>query len=190
MGDLRLVAVHLVDSTLCVDAYRYISAVLLALAAMMQMELPHINVLSKIDMVMDHSDDLSFRLDYYAGVEDLSHLLRTLQTNEHPMSVKFREFNRLMAELVEDYSLVCFEPLDIQDQECVMRVLARCDAANGHIMNAEKVEDPSDPVSGLRLFQVGMSAQEPLDDYLERYEERHSERKRQEKESNATRRQT
>merc|ERR1712039_623562 len=64
--DLRLVAVHLVDSTLCVDAYRYISAVLLALAAMMQMELPHVNVLTKIDMLMDHSDDLSFRLEYYA----------------------------------------------------------------------------------------------------------------------------
>merc|ERR1719210_2912150 len=37
--DLRLVATHLVDSTLCVDGYRFISAVLLALAAMMQMEL-------------------------------------------------------------------------------------------------------------------------------------------------------
>ena len=61
------------DSTLCVDAYRYLSAVFLwhsqlekwrkwktapfsepprSLSAMMQLELPHINVLSKIDMVM------------------------------------------------------------------------------------------------------------------------------------------
>merc|ERR1712187_450452 len=130
----------------------------------------------------EHSDDLSFRLDYYAGVEDLSHLLQTLQTSEHPMNVKFREFNRLMAELVEDYSLLMFEPLDIQDQECVMRVLARCDAANGHIMNAEKVDDPSDPVSGVRLFGVGMSNTEPMEDYLERYEERHAARKKEEEE--------
>jgi len=89
-----------------------------------------------------------------------------------------------MAELVEDYSLVCFEPLDIQDQECVMRVLARCDAANGHIMNAEKVDDPSDPVSGIRLFGVGMRNTEPLDDYLERYEERHAARKNEESKIN------
>ncbi|CAK9039702.1 unnamed protein product, partial [Durusdinium trenchii] len=171
--DLRLVAVHLIDSTLCVDAYRYLSAVFLSLSAMMQLELPHINVLSKIDMVMDHTDDLSFSLDYYAGVSDLSQLLWTLQTTRHPMSEKFKEFNRLIAELIEDYGLVSFEPLDIQDKECALRVLGRCDTANGHIMNSEKVEDPSDPVSGVRLFQAGFSdAGEFLDEYLERYEER------------------
>lgn len=179
--DLRLVAVHLIDSTLCVDAYRYISAVLLSLSAMMQMELPHLNVLSKIDMVMDHTEDLDFRLDYYATVEDLSHLLRTLQTTRHPMSIKFREFNELMAELIEDYGLVSFEPLDIQDKECALRVLGRCDTANGHIMNAEKIEDPSDPISALRLFQAGISdASEPLEEYLERYEERLLARKQEE----------
>merc|ERR1711988_1977332 len=114
--DMRLVAVHLIDSTLCVDAYRYISAVLLSLSAMMQLELPHVNVLSKIDMVMDHTDDLTFRLDYYAEVDNLSHLLRTLQTTKHPLSQKFKQFNELMADMVEDYGLVSFEPLDIQDK--------------------------------------------------------------------------
>mmetsp|Transcript_18097 Transcript_18097/g.37702 ORF Transcript_18097/g.37702 Transcript_18097/m.37702 type:complete len:242 (-) Transcript_18097:5-730(-) len=179
--DLRLVAVHLIDSTLCVDVHRYISAVLLSLAAMMQMELAHINVLTKIDLVMDHTDDLTFRLDYYAGVQDLSHLLRTLHTNNHPLSIKFGEFNKLLAELIEDYGLVSFEPLDIQDKECAMRVLSRCDTANGHVMNAEKIEDPSDPVSGLRLFHTAMSATgEPMEDYLERYEERYQERKDEE----------
>lgn len=170
--DLRLTAVHLIDSTLCVDAYRYMSAVLLSLAAMMQMELPHINVLTKIDMLMDHRDDMPFRLDYYAGVDDLSHLLRTLHAGSHPLSKKFREFNALMAEMIEDYALVKFEPLDIQDKECAMRVLARCDTANGHIMNAEKVDDPSDPVSGLRLFETSFNDNEELEDYLERYEAR------------------
>jgi len=171
--DFRLVSVHLIDSTLCVDAYRYISAVLLSLSAMMQMELPHVNVLTKIDMLMDHTDDLPFKLDYYAGVYDLSHLLRTLQTNRHPMSQKFKQLNALMAGMIEDYGLVNFEPLDIQDKECAMRVLSRCDTANGHIMNAEKIHDPSDPVSGIRLFQTGVSdGTEPMEEYLERYEER------------------
>jgi GTPase SAR1 family protein len=171
--DMRLVAVHLIDSTLCVDAYRYLSAVLLSLSAMMQMELPHINVLSKIDMLMDHTDDLSFRLDYYTTVDNLSHLLRTVQTIEHPLSQKFGEFTRLMADLIEDYGLVSFEPLDIQDRECALRLLSRCDTSNGHVMNAEKIHDPSDPVSGIRLLATGFSdSTEPIEDYLERYEER------------------
>eukprot|EP00927_Polykrikos_kofoidii_P066055 TRINITY_DN61717_c0_g1_i1.p1 TRINITY_DN61717_c0_g1~~TRINITY_DN61717_c0_g1_i1.p1 ORF type:complete len:324 (-),score=60.67 TRINITY_DN61717_c0_g1_i1:125-1096(-) len=175
--DLRLTAVHLLDATLCVDAYRYMSAVLVALSAMMQMELPHINVLTKIDMLMDHTDDMPFKLDYYATVMDLSHLLRTVHTNEHPMSAKFGKFNKLLADLIEDYGLVSFELLDIQDSECALRVLARCDTANGHIMHAEKVDDPSDPVSGLKLFNVGLGEDaEALDDYLERYEQRLQER--------------
>lgn len=171
--DLRLVAVHLIDSTLCVDVYRYISAVLLSLAGMMQMELPHVNILSKIDMLMDQTDDLPLRLDYYAEANNLSHLLKTLQTNRHPLSVKFKQLNELMAEMIEDYGLVGFEPLDIQDKECALRVLARCDTANGHIMNAEKITDPSDPVGGLRLFTTALgSAEEPLDEFIERFEER------------------
>jgi len=181
--DLRLTCVHLIDSTLCVDAYRYVSAVLVALAAMMQMELPHVNVLSKLDMVMDHTDDLDFKMDYYANVDNLSHLMRTLQVNKHPLSEKFGRFNNMMAELIEDFGLVSFEPLDIQDKECAMRVLARVDQSNGHMMNAEKIDDPSDPVSGLRLFEVGFSASEPIEDMLERYEERLEARKEKEEEA-------
>lgn len=45
-------------------------------------------------------------------------------------------------------------------------------------MNSEKIEDPSDPVSGLRLFHTAVSdAGEPLEEYLERYEERYQARK-------------
>eukprot|EP00929_Paragymnodinium_shiwhaense_P038239 TRINITY_DN20242_c0_g1_i1.p1 TRINITY_DN20242_c0_g1~~TRINITY_DN20242_c0_g1_i1.p1 ORF type:complete len:326 (-),score=89.05 TRINITY_DN20242_c0_g1_i1:25-1002(-) len=183
--DLRLTCVHLIDSTLCVDAYRYVSAVLVSLSAMMQMELPHVNVLSKLDMVMDHTDDLTFRMDYYANVDNLSHLLRTLHVNKHPLSEKFGRFNQMMAELIEDYGLVSFEPLDIQDKECALRVLARVDQANGHIMNAEKVDDPSDPVSGIRLFHVAVSDTETVEDMLERYEERLQARREKEDDEDA-----
>merc|ERR1712072_1497142 len=106
------------------------------------------------------------------GGDNLSQLLRTLQTNRHPLSTKFAEFNRLMAEMIEDYSLVAFEPLDIQDKECALRVLGLCDTANGHVMNAEKIEDPSDPVSGIRMFSVTMSEGLPMEDHLESYAER------------------
>merc|ERR1712050_86112 len=124
-------------------------------------------------LIENHNDDLSFNIDYYAGVDNLSHLLRTLQTNKHPLSTKFAEFNRLLAELIEDYGLVGFEPLDIQDKECALRVLGRCDTANGHMMNAEKIEDPSDPVAGVRVFGTMMKDGAPLEEHMERYEERY-----------------
>lgn len=48
---MQLTAVHLVDAHLCSDPGKYVSALLLSLSTMLHMELPHINVLSKIDLI-------------------------------------------------------------------------------------------------------------------------------------------
>jgi GTPase SAR1 family protein len=49
--DFRLTAVHLVDAHLCSEPGMYVSALLMSLSAMLHLELPHINVLSKIDLI-------------------------------------------------------------------------------------------------------------------------------------------
>ena len=49
--DYSLAAVHLVDSQLCSDLGKYISALLLSLTTMLHLELLHINVLSKMDLI-------------------------------------------------------------------------------------------------------------------------------------------
>lgn len=48
--DLRFVAVHLIDSHHCTDPYKFISAATLSLQAMLRLGLPHLNVLSKVDL--------------------------------------------------------------------------------------------------------------------------------------------
>lgn len=44
-------AVNLVDSHYCADASKYIAALLMSLSMMLQLELPAINVFSKIDLI-------------------------------------------------------------------------------------------------------------------------------------------
>ncbi len=48
---MQLAAVHLVDSHLCSDPSKYVSALLLSLSTLLHLELPHVNVLSKIDLI-------------------------------------------------------------------------------------------------------------------------------------------
>jgi hypothetical protein len=48
---MQLAAVHLVDAHLCSDPGKYVSALLLSLSTMLHLELPHVNVLSKIDLI-------------------------------------------------------------------------------------------------------------------------------------------
>ncbi|KAL3571475.1 hypothetical protein D5086_025379 [Populus alba] len=60
--NLRLTAVHLVDAHLCSDPGKYVSALLLTLSTMLHLELPHINVLSKIDLIESYGKlDTSFQ---------------------------------------------------------------------------------------------------------------------------------
>ena len=52
----KLAVVHLCDVHYVTDAAKYISVLLLSLRAMLQLELPHINVLSKIDLLSQFSN--------------------------------------------------------------------------------------------------------------------------------------
>lgn len=46
----RSVVVHLTDSVLCLEPSHYISSVLVSLSVMLNLQLPHVNVLSKVDL--------------------------------------------------------------------------------------------------------------------------------------------
>lgn len=78
----RLAAVHLVDAHLCSDPAKYISALLLSLSTMLHLELPHVNLLSKIDLIEQYGK-LQFNLDFYTQV--------TLQADCH---LTIRSFSR------------------------------------------------------------------------------------------------
>ena len=65
--NLRLSAVHLVDSHYCSDASKFISVCMTSLNAMLQMEMPHVNVLSKVDTIEKYG-----KLNFNIGTSKLS----------------------------------------------------------------------------------------------------------------------
>ncbi|CAJ0626354.1 3741_t:CDS:10 [Entrophospora sp. SA101] len=121
--DYRLVTVHLVDAHYCTDPSKYISILLLSLKTMLQIELPHINVLSKIDLMES----------YGKLVQDLSYLLQKL--DKDPFTSKFKELNKALCGLIEDFSLVGFYTLCIEDKKSVSQLIQVIDRANGYIFN-------------------------------------------------------
>ena len=52
----QLAAVHLCDAHYVTDASKYISVLLLSLRTMLHLELPHVNVLSKVDLITQYGD--------------------------------------------------------------------------------------------------------------------------------------
>jgi GTPase SAR1 family protein len=49
--DFRVVGIYLLDSMFVQDTAKYFAGVLTALSAMVQLEIPHINIMTKIDLI-------------------------------------------------------------------------------------------------------------------------------------------
>ncbi|KAK3256886.1 GPN-loop GTPase qqt1 [Cymbomonas tetramitiformis] len=124
----RLTVIHLVDSHLCTDPSKYISALMLSLGTMLHMGLPHINVLSKIDLI-ERYGNLDFNLDFYTDVLDLEYLQNHLE--QDPLSRRFKKLTEGLCDIVEDFSLVNFTTLNIEDKESVQKLVALVDKSNG-----------------------------------------------------------
>lgn len=150
-----MTVVHLIDSILCSDAAKYISALLVSLSAQILLDAPHVNCLTKIDLLRNYSKDLAFRLEYYAQVQDLRQLLEHLDTAvltaHHPMEEKYRRLQSEICDLVEDFNLVAFLPLDINSKQSVLHVLKQVDTANGLLLGDIAQSDPA----GLFKVAVG-----------------------------------
>ena len=156
---VRLCAVHLVDSHYCADASKFVAVCLTSLTTMLQLELPHVNLLSKVDLIEKYGK-LDFNIDYYTEVLDLEYLIDrisddpftgSLYTYNNPLSeqlnlkldriltyfrislsAKFKKLNEAMTGLVSDYSLVNFLPLTVKSKTRMLAVRNAIDKANGY----------------------------------------------------------
>ncbi|KAH8921652.1 hypothetical protein BT69DRAFT_1221262 [Atractiella rhizophila] len=126
----RLAAVNLNDAHYVTDASKYVSVVLLSLRTMLHLELPHVNVLSKIDLVAAYGE-LPFNLEFYTEVQDLSYLRYELEKDTRLS--KYSELNRTFCDLIEDFSLVGFETLCVEDKKSMLRLLRVVDQALGYV---------------------------------------------------------
>ncbi|KAI9842099.1 MAG: hypothetical protein M1837_007460 [Sclerophora amabilis] len=165
----KLGVLHLTDSYSLTLPSLYISTILLSLRAMLQMDLPHLNVLTKVDKLSSYAP-LAFNLDFYTEVQDLSYLLPVLEaetssssfpssqrTTSNPLEnknppTKFSGLNKAIVELVEDFGLVGFETLAVEDKRSMMKLLQTIDRAGGYAFGGpEGVNDT--------VWQVAMREQ-------------------------------
>ncbi|KAL6861140.1 hypothetical protein J3F83DRAFT_747538 [Trichoderma novae-zelandiae] len=138
----RFVCVHLTDSYCLTQPSLYVSNVLLSLRAMIQMDMPHVNVLTKIDKVASY-DELPFNLEYYTDVDDLTYLTPYLEAESPGMrNEKFGRLHEAIAKMIENYGLVRYEVLAVENKKSMMHLLRVIDRAGGYVFGgAEGAND-------------------------------------------------
>merc|ERR1719356_2426538 len=126
--DFRVAGVYCIDINFIEDAPKFLAGALAALTAMVNLELPHINVMTKCDLIKDDSD-----IDRYVDA-DTDAVIADLKESMLP---KYRKLNEAMGHLLNEYSLVSFVTLNREDEDSIEAVLAH---VNNCIQYGENLE--------------------------------------------------
>lgn len=122
--DIRTAAVFLLDSHFVSDTAKFMSGVLVALSTLVNLELPSINLLTKVDLL---NSDQKKKLDDF--LEPIADIVHYDPQSLHRFGPKFAKLTQQLAQLVDDYSMVKFMPLDISDEDSLTDILTTIDLA-------------------------------------------------------------
>jgi GPN-loop GTPase len=116
-----MVGVFCVDSTFLTDTSKFISGSLLALSAMIALELPHVNVLTKCDLMAEED------IERMLSIESASYMWDLEQHDKVDRTHKRYRLTEAISSLLDDYTMVSFLPLNINDEDSLNHVLATMD---------------------------------------------------------------
>eukprot|EP00915_Cephaloidophora_sp_WS-2016_P006548 GHVH01008835.1.p1 GENE.GHVH01008835.1~~GHVH01008835.1.p1 ORF type:complete len:290 (-),score=42.19 GHVH01008835.1:446-1285(-) len=137
--DYQMVAVYCLDVSFVNDAGKFISGCLSCLSTMIQLNLPHVSLLTKCDLLTEQEkEELDRRLDMRPR-EICADL-----TDVH--GPKYKRLHETMTELLEAYSLVGFIPIDASDEDSVREALLKIDMTIGYGENLDTKEPRDDIV--------------------------------------------
>ncbi|KAF9733163.1 hypothetical protein PMIN06_010252 [Paraphaeosphaeria minitans] len=155
--NINMCAAYLLEATFIVDRPKFFSGTLSAMSAMLMLEMPHINILSKMDLVKGQvaKRELSRFLDPDPALleEDPTRKVKGDDAEEtkgyqDPGSTKsvmsgasFDRLNKAVAQLIDDFSMVSFLKLDAQDEDSLGAVLSYIDDA----IQFHEAQEPKEP---------------------------------------------
>lgn len=123
-------SVYLMDALFVLEPAKFISGCMLSLSCMLQLELPHVNVVTKCDI----ADKAQIEM----VLENEGANMVSLMDKGTPQ--RLQQLTRAIGQVVDDYMIVSFAMLDVSDEESIELVLAQVD----HSMQYGEDLEPKD----------------------------------------------
>jgi GPN-loop GTPase len=152
--NISLCAAYLLEATFVIDKAKFFAGTLSAMSAMIMLELPHVNILSKMDLVKDMvgkkelrrfmDPDQALLDDEDTGRGSAAHTVDMRDPGEIDQVISggsFKQLNRAVAKLIDDFSMVSFLRLDVQDEDSVGDILSYIDDA----IQYHEAQEPREP---------------------------------------------
>src|SRR5262249_49481843 len=143
------------EATFVVDKAKFFAGTLSAMSAMVMMELPHVNILSKMDLVKVQINNTQLKkfVDPDANLMDVEDTGRDeilgelIEANdpkdrdELMSGGSFQKLNRAVARLIDDFSMVSYLKLDVNDEDSVGDILSYID----DVIQYHEAQEPREP---------------------------------------------
>ncbi|EFR00383.1 transcription factor fet5 [Nannizzia gypsea CBS 118893] len=150
--NISLCAAYLLESSFVVDRPKFFAGTLSAMSAMIMLEIPHVNILSKMDQIkgvickkeLKQFTSVDVNL-IQSGNDEESSGRDPSSTNEVLTGSSFNRLNKAVAQLIDDFSMVSFLKLDAQDEDSISAVLSYIDDAIQYHEAQEPREPAADP---------------------------------------------
>ncbi|KAI7871050.1 GPN-loop GTPase [Spinellus fusiger] len=172
--NMSICGVYCLESQFIEDKNKYFSGVLSAMSTMVNLEISHINVMTKMDLVVGDYGNISkedqdnealdektkkkrqrkndLRAERIMVEREMERYLEpdpllmaeeagAEESTPSAWTMKFQALNQAIVQLISDYSMVSFIPLNITDEESVEYVLSSVD----HAMQYGEDLEPKEP---------------------------------------------
>jgi GTPase SAR1 family protein len=151
--NINMCAAYLLESTFVIDKAKFFAGTLSAMSAMLMMEMPHVNILSKMDQVRDmvsrrelkRFTNVDVQLLQDQQEDDLTASANPMATESLMSGGSFKQLNRAVGQLIDDFSMVSFLQLDVQDEDSVAAIVSHIDDAIQY-HEAQEPREPKDAV--------------------------------------------
>jgi len=151
--NFRLCGLFLVDSSFMVEGSKFISGTMAALSVMVNISIPHVNVLTKLDLLNAESRK---QLERFVDPDTR----RLMDSDGSRFSERYRRLTAALARVVDEYGLVQYHTLELQDEVSLGQLLAVVDNA---------IQFGEDADVRTRDFEEPDPEQESADNELSRY---------------------
>lgn len=155
--NINLCVTYLLEATFVVDKAKFFAGTLSAMSAMVMMELPHVNILSKMDLINGQVNNTQLKkfVDPDANLIDDGDTERSeifpsedtfdpsdpTEVDQLMSGGSFKKLNRAVARLIDDFSMVSFLKLNVNDEESVGDILSYIDNA----IQYHEAQEPREP---------------------------------------------
>ncbi len=151
---VNLAAAYLLEATFVVDRAKFFAGTLSAMSAMIMLEVPHVNILSKMDLVKGQVGKRELKrfldpdttlldddpADYGYTPQEDDGRGDPLEAKQMMRGESFRRLNKAVAGLIDSFSMVSYLRLDVRDEDSVGAILSYIDDA----IQFHEAQEPKD----------------------------------------------